>query len=59
MIEFGVVLIVKSYCEKKEQESTTRPGSSVQTDRPLTGKSAWNKSVKGFRKYLLHLLLMF
>jgi hypothetical protein len=57
MIEFGLVLLVKSYYEKKEQES--RSGSSVQTGRPHSGKSAWNKSVKGFKKYLLNLLLMF
>jgi hypothetical protein len=57
MIEFGLVLLVKSYYEKKEQES--RSGSSVQTVRPQTGKLAWNKSVKSFKKYLLHLLLMF
>ena len=56
-MEFGLVLIVKSYCEKKEEESTSRPGSSDQTVRPQTGNLAWNKPVKHFQKHLLHLSL--
>jgi len=58
MVEFGFVLIVKSYCEKKAQESSTsRPGyGSDQTVRPQTGKLAWNKPVKILQNHFLHLL---